>query len=101
MSTEPIPSPSAAVREPNAIYQRDQLVSRVTDARIDQEGKEVQFQELYNSDFLVLADEDSMKKAERALQCFYGTAKQKALIGWENVQAKTNSWKQMSGGVPA
>lgn len=55
----------------------------------------------YYPDFLVLADDSSMKKAEKALECFHGTARQKAQAWWENVQAKTNSWKQLTGGVPA
>ena len=62
MSTEATPSPSAGAREPNAIYQKDQLVSRVADPQVDRDGKEIHFQELYNSDFLVLADECEFQK---------------------------------------
>jgi LmbE family N-acetylglucosaminyl deacetylase len=55
----------------------------------------------YTPDFLALADADSMRKAEKALRCFHGSARQRARVWWENVQCKTNSWKQFTGGVPA
>ncbi len=61
MSAEATQNPPAA-REPNAIYQKDRLVSRVAEPQIDQDAKEIHFLELYNSDYLVLADECEFQK---------------------------------------
>lgn len=50
------------LRDPDAIYQRDprgsdQVVGRVNDVEIDEEGKEVRFGEIYQSEDLLLPDE--------------------------------------------
>lgn len=44
-------------REENAIYQKDRIVARVNQADVDRDAKEVRFEEIYNSDELVIADE--------------------------------------------
>ena len=62
MHTETTKTPTPAVREQDAIYQNDRLVARVTAPQVDQNGKEVCFEELYNSEYLVLADECEYQK---------------------------------------
>ncbi|HUY13063.1 MAG TPA: hypothetical protein VMX16_05430 [Terriglobia bacterium] len=48
---------SAAARQADAVYQQGQPVARVEGAEVDPEKKTIHFGELYNSDFLILADE--------------------------------------------
>jgi hypothetical protein len=48
---------SAAARPADAIYQNDQLVARVVGAEVDLATKEIRFQEIYNSDYLLLPHE--------------------------------------------
>ena len=48
---------TAEARQADAIYQQGQLVARVEGAEVDPEKKMIHFGELYNSDFLILADE--------------------------------------------
>jgi hypothetical protein len=44
-------------REPDAIYQQGKIVARVIDPEIDQQGREIRFAEVYNSDYLLLPDD--------------------------------------------
>jgi hypothetical protein len=44
-------------RSQDAIYQKGKLVARVMEPDVDLEGKEIRFDELFDSDHLVLADE--------------------------------------------
>jgi len=44
-------------REEDAIYQNDRQVGRVVDARVDQEGREIHFGEIFSSDDLLLPDD--------------------------------------------
>jgi hypothetical protein len=55
-------STGAAKREENAIYQKGEVVARVTRAEADGTGKEIFFEEIYNSDLLNLADECEFQK---------------------------------------
>ncbi|MGH9378306.1 MAG: hypothetical protein ACRD1I_05850 [Terriglobia bacterium] len=48
---------ASAAREDDAIYQKDRLVARVSQPEIDLNAGEVHFDEVYNSDELILADE--------------------------------------------
>jgi hypothetical protein len=48
---------SAAARQADAIYQNDQVVARVIGAEVDLAAKEIRFQEVYNSDYLLLPHE--------------------------------------------
>lgn len=54
-------------RDPETIYQRDrngtdQPVARVADVEVDEEGKEVRFGEIYDSEELSLSDECEFRK---------------------------------------
>lgn len=53
---EPKPARSAT-REPDAIYQRNQIVGRASDVEVDLEAKEIRFGEISNTDLLLLPDE--------------------------------------------
>lgn len=48
---------SSALREADALYQKDRLVARARDPEVDEEAKEVRFGEIYASDDLWLPDE--------------------------------------------
>jgi hypothetical protein len=50
-------SPPAASREPEAIYQKGQMVGRAVDAEIDLDAKEIRFPEMTNTDLLLLPEE--------------------------------------------
>lgn len=52
----------AAKREQDAIYQNGKLVARVVEPDVDLEAKEIRFDELLDSDHLVLADECEFQK---------------------------------------
>jgi hypothetical protein len=49
-------------RERDAIYQNGKLVARVVEPDVDLEAKEIRFDELLDSDHLVLADECEFQK---------------------------------------
>ena len=49
-------------REPDAIYQNGKIVARVVSPDVDLEGKEIRFDELLDTDHLVLADECEFRK---------------------------------------
>jgi len=49
-------------RAQDAIYQKGKLVARVMDPEVDLEAKEIRFDELFDSDHLVLADECEFQK---------------------------------------
>jgi len=50
-------SETAPGREPDAIYQQDRVVARVTSAQVDSNAREIEFEELSNSDELLLPEE--------------------------------------------
>jgi LmbE family N-acetylglucosaminyl deacetylase len=52
-------------------------------------------------DMLVMADAESMNKAEKAIKCFYGTSKDMAKSWWKNVQTKTGYWSHIAHDRPA
>ena len=61
--------PSASgQREQDAIYQNGKLVGRVVKAEVDPEGKEILFEEIRNSDRLVLAEECEFQKYRIMIQ---------------------------------
>lgn len=62
MSTEAAQAPSTNVREQDAVYQNARLVARVITPQVDQNGKEISFEEMFNSELLVLADECEFQK---------------------------------------
>lgn len=41
----------------DAVYQRDRMVARVSDAQVDADSREIHFREIYDSDDLMLPDE--------------------------------------------
>ncbi len=51
-----------ASREPDAIYQKGEIVGRVTEAEVDLDAKEIRFGEVYNTDPLLLPDECEYQK---------------------------------------
>ncbi len=53
---------SSVAREADAIYQQGQLLARVEGSEADLEKKTILFGELYNSDYLILADECEYKE---------------------------------------
>ncbi len=55
--SQPTPKSSLASREEDAIYQAGQLVARVQEPQIDAESKQIHFDEVYSSDYLLLPDE--------------------------------------------
>jgi hypothetical protein len=52
----------APPREPDAIYQNGRVVARVAGATVDLETGEIRFEELSNSDELILPDECEFEK---------------------------------------
>jgi hypothetical protein len=48
---------SSGHRQPDGLYQKDQLVARVLDVEIDGESKEIRFGEIINSDELMIPEE--------------------------------------------
>jgi hypothetical protein len=65
---EPAGSPSIRNREQDAIYQQEKLVARVAGPEVDLEAKEIRFDELHESDHLVLADECEFQKYRIVIQ---------------------------------
>jgi hypothetical protein len=55
--TAKTPSGTASAREADAIYQRGRIEARVANADVNTEEKTIRFGEVYNSDYLILADE--------------------------------------------
>lgn len=53
---------AAMPRQPDAIYQKGKIVARVLDPEVDEQGREVQFGEVYKSDYLLLPDECEYQK---------------------------------------
>jgi hypothetical protein len=49
-------------RDPDAIYQQGKLVARVVEPDVDLEAKEIRFDEILDSDHLVLAEECEFQK---------------------------------------
>lgn len=47
----------AAAREPDAIYQGGEVVARVVNAQVDTTAREIHFEELYNSEHLLLPED--------------------------------------------
>ena len=52
----------AGSREQDAIYQKGKLVARVVGPEVDLESKEIRFDEILDSDHLVMADECEFQK---------------------------------------
>lgn len=57
VAPEAAPPLPPAVREKDALYQKSQIVARVSGAQVDEAGKRIRFEEAYNSDNLLLPDE--------------------------------------------
>ena len=55
-------------REQDAIYQNRKLVARVVEPDVDLEAKEIRFDEILDSDHLVLADECEFQKYRIMIQ---------------------------------
>lgn len=55
-------------REQDAIYQNGKLVARVVKTEVDLESKEIRFDEVVDSDHLVLADECEFQKYRIMIQ---------------------------------
>ena len=56
------------VREQDAIYQKGKLVARVLEPEIDADAREIRFEEIYNSDYLVIPDECEFQKYRIVIQ---------------------------------
>ncbi len=63
MSTEapktpaPAGAPAPKQREQDGIYQNNRRVARVNDPQVDADAKQIRFDEVYDSDLLLLPDE--------------------------------------------
>lgn len=55
-------APPKTAREPESLYQNGQVVARATGAAVDLEAGEIRFEELSNSDELMLPDECEFQK---------------------------------------
>ncbi|HXH51672.1 MAG TPA: hypothetical protein VNM47_20210 [Terriglobia bacterium] len=55
-------TPGSGNREPDAIYQNGKIVARVANPDVDLEAKEIRFDEILDSDHLVLAEECEFQK---------------------------------------
>ena len=55
-------------REQNAIYQKGKLVGRVVEPEVDLEAKEIRFDNVLDSDHLVLADECEFQRYRIMIQ---------------------------------
>jgi hypothetical protein len=55
-------SPAARNREQDSIYQKGKRVAHVVEPEVDLEAKEIRFDEILESDHLVLADECEFQK---------------------------------------
>lgn len=64
---EPAPIP-VKDRQPDAIYQYNQIVARVLAPEVDLEAKEIRFGEIYNSDSLLLPDESEYQNYKILIQ---------------------------------
>lgn len=53
---------ATANREQDAIYQNGKLVARVVQPDVDLKAKEIRFDEIFDSDYLVLADDCEFQK---------------------------------------
>jgi len=74
MSTDVSPSPesqsdSGTTRLADAIYQNDRLVGKVIGAKVDLAAKEIRFQEICNSDHLMLPNECDFGPFTIMVQC--------------------------------
>lgn len=58
----------SANREQDAIYQKGKLVARVVNPDLDLEAKEIRFDEVVDSDHLVLADDCEFQKYKIMIQ---------------------------------
>jgi len=64
-------SPIAQANKPmeqDAIYQGNRLVARVLDAEVDLDAKEVRFDEIFNSDELMIPDECEFQRYRILIQ---------------------------------
>lgn len=61
LTQAPVP-PVPALREPNALYQRGKFAGRALACEVDEVGKEVRFDQIENTDDLLLADEFEFQK---------------------------------------
>jgi hypothetical protein len=63
-SQTPAPvGPAAQIqREADALYQNNRVVARAVGAEVDLEAKEIRFEEIYNSDDLLLPEECDFQK---------------------------------------
>lgn len=60
--------PASRNREQDAIYQNGKSVARVVEPEVDLESKEIRFDEILDSDHLVLADECEFQKYRIMIQ---------------------------------
>ena len=58
----------AGRREPDAIYQNGEIVARVVQPEVDLDAKQIHFDELLESDHLVMADECEYQKYRIMIQ---------------------------------
>jgi hypothetical protein len=65
--TTPSPGPSIE-REDDAIYQGNRVVARVADPEVNWEAREIHFAEIYDSDYLQLAEECEFQKYRIIIQ---------------------------------
>ncbi len=61
-------APAARNREPDAVYQEGKIVAHVVEPEVDLEAKEIRFDEILDSDHLVLAEECEFQKYRMMIQ---------------------------------
>lgn len=66
--TGPAGISASGQKEQDALYQEGKLVARVVNPEVDAEGKEIRFDEIVDSDHLVLADECEYQKYRIMIQ---------------------------------
>lgn len=68
----------AGGRDPDAIYQKGQMVARAIEPEIDEEGKEVRFSQIIDNDELRLPDECEFRKYVLIVRRIADATKEKA-----------------------
>lgn len=62
------PAGAGAAREADALYQDNRVVARVSGVEVDEEAKELRFDEVYNSDTLLIPEECEFRKFRILIQ---------------------------------
>jgi hypothetical protein len=72
---------SVSAREPDAIYQEGKIVARVEGAEVDLDAKEIHFEEIHQSDDLLLPEECEYQRYKILIQRIaYATKAEKVAV---------------------